>query len=335
MVADGEIRRAGRSAPADAPRLGDPLDDAPRLRFGKGQAGRTMAQTEGLADLAFGRAAPGGPSGRPGRGRSPGSRPRPRPSRPRPRQARSGWPRRVLRRIGRPAGRSGHSRRRGAGESAMTFGSVITCYARVARPTGRTVRRGSSAPIELFAESAEDAGSRWRSFGRPAARFIVDEVSKVGDPDRFVPSARRERHETERWEIETGSGRARGRGRRAASEREEPPARSVLASSGGDEPSASHGVSLPDVEDRRQPGQVRAVEGKADVQVVGHHRGPVNLCCESTDHYEVDAYRSRRAGSDRAENAGCSLILRPVGALRRETRRARLPTRPRVKRSAV
>ena len=54
VVADREIGRAGRPAPADPPRLRDALDDAPRLGLGQGQAGGPVAEAERLADLALG-----------------------------------------------------------------------------------------------------------------------------------------------------------------------------------------------------------------------------------------------------------------------------------------
>ena len=93
VVADREIGHAGRPAPADAPRLRDALDDAPRLGLGEGQAGGPMAQAQRLADLAFGQRLLARHQVGLHAGDRRASRPRPRPSRPRPRRARGGWPR--------------------------------------------------------------------------------------------------------------------------------------------------------------------------------------------------------------------------------------------------
>ena len=83
VVADGHVGGAGWPTAADAPRLGDALDQAPRLGLGEGQAGGAMAQAQRLADLALGERTPRGPSGRRGRGRSRVRRPTRRPCRPR------------------------------------------------------------------------------------------------------------------------------------------------------------------------------------------------------------------------------------------------------------
>ena len=53
MVAHRQVRRAGGTPPTDASRLGNSLDDAPLLGFREREAGRPMAQVQGLAHLAF------------------------------------------------------------------------------------------------------------------------------------------------------------------------------------------------------------------------------------------------------------------------------------------
>ena len=61
VVADGEVRGAGRSAPADPPRLRDALDDAPRLGLGEGQARGAVAEARAPRGPRARSAAPGGP----------------------------------------------------------------------------------------------------------------------------------------------------------------------------------------------------------------------------------------------------------------------------------
>ena len=58
VVADGHVGGAGGTAPSDAAGLRDALDQAPGLGLGEGQAGRAMAQAQGLADLALGEGLP-------------------------------------------------------------------------------------------------------------------------------------------------------------------------------------------------------------------------------------------------------------------------------------
>ena len=53
VVADRHVGGAGRSTTPHPPRLRDPLDEAPRLGLGEGEAGRPVAQAQRLADLAL------------------------------------------------------------------------------------------------------------------------------------------------------------------------------------------------------------------------------------------------------------------------------------------
>ncbi len=90
VVADGEVRRARRTAPPDPPGLRPPAGRCPTIRPRRGPGWPPGATGRALRGPRARSAVPGGPSGRPGRGRSPGSRPRRRPSRPTPRRVPGG-----------------------------------------------------------------------------------------------------------------------------------------------------------------------------------------------------------------------------------------------------